>query len=165
MNYCREKTSAFFTWFANGLSWKRPAIIPLSKSPGSPAHQTSLSTTSHVNPLDRVDVSLFHPIFAVFKLPDELILSILYYISPDPHLVSYHARFHVQYSSEINDYHKQRVQFLLPLSMTCKAMWLQLVPWIWGRLTVAQHDWNSEWTFNVQKLRVPVNVFLAASVK
>ena len=75
---------------------------------------------------------LFH--FLVFQLPDELILSILSWVSPDPQLTGHYARFRVQYSMEISDYHERRTRFLLLLSMTCRMMRLRLLPWIWERV-------------------------------
>jgi len=67
--------------------------------------------------------------FAVFELPNELIHSILSHISPtDPY-----ARFHVQYQTKIK-YHERRLWVLRLLSMTCKAMRLRLLPWIWEHL-------------------------------
>jgi len=47
---------------------------------------------------------------------------------------------------EIDDYHEQRVRFLLPLSMTCKAMRLRLLPWIWERVECIESapNWSSE---------------------
>jgi hypothetical protein len=32
---------------------------------------------------------------------------------------------------DIDDYHQQRAGFLRPLSMTCRAMRLRLLPWVW----------------------------------
>ena len=77
------------------------------------------------------NVDLTLSVSPVFELPDELILSILSCVSPDPQLTGYYARFRVQYCMGISDYHQQRVRFLLSLSMTCRAMRLRLLPWIW----------------------------------
>jgi len=50
MDSCREKTSALFTRLAYGLGWnRRPDVLPLSKSLGHPAPQTSPSTSSCVS--------------------------------------------------------------------------------------------------------------------
>ena len=73
-------------------------------------------------------------VLAVFELPDELILSVLSHISPDPQFTGHYARFRVQYCMDTNDHHKQRVRFLLPLSMTCRTMRSRLLPWIWERI-------------------------------
>ena len=45
--------------------------------------------------------------------------------------------------------HQQRVQFLLPLSMTCRAMRLRLLPWIWERIECLElaPSWSSEGRF------------------
>ena len=69
--------------------------------------------------------------FAVFELPNEIFLSILSYISPEPRLTGHYARFRVQYCMQINDDHYLRVQLLRPLSMTCKVMRLRLNLWRW----------------------------------
>jgi len=47
---------------------------------------------------------------------------------------------------DIDDCHEQRVRFLLPLSMTCKAMRLRLLPWIWERIECLEWppNWNSD---------------------
>jgi len=140
----REKTAALLTRFVHGLSRRRwSAVLPLSKSLGYPTPQTSLSASSCVSSLDdRVLIDLV----AVFELPNELTLSILSHISPEPQLTGQYARFRVQYGMEIDDYHEQRVRFLLPLSMTCKAMRLRLMPWIWERVECIElaPNWSSE---------------------
>jgi len=111
---------------------KCPAVVPLSKSLRSPGPQTSLSMSSRV---DSFGYALICPAcFTVFELPNELILSILSHISPDPPLTGHYARFRVQYNTRIGDYREWRVQFLRPLSMTCKVMRLRLLPWIWEHL-------------------------------
>ena len=38
------------------------------------------------------------------------------------------------YDLWIEDHHQQRMQFLRPLSMTCKAMRSRFLPWVWERL-------------------------------
>ena len=83
-----------------------------------------------------MNTKLFHLISAVFRLPDELILLILSYISPDPRFSGHCARFRIPYSLGIIGCHDQRVEFLRPLSMTCRAMWLRLLPWVWERLEI-----------------------------
>lgn len=102
----------------------------------SPAPKTSFSTNSRASSLDRM---LTHStsLFTVFDLPDELILSILSYIFPDPprHIGDY-ARFRINYPRN-SDYNRRRwIDFLRTLSMTCKAMRLRLLPWVWGRIEV-----------------------------
>jgi len=84
-----------------------------------------------LNQFSRSNNNISDPIFAVFELPDELILSILSHISPEPQLTGHRARFRVQYFMEMSDDYYQRARFLLPLSMTCKTMRLRLRPWIW----------------------------------
>ena len=81
-------------------------------------------------------VNLFHS--AVFELPDELILSILSHVAPDTQHTSHWVRFRIQHELGIGNYHQQRVQFLRPLSMTCRTMHLRLVPWIWERLELPE---------------------------
>ena len=39
------------------------------------------------------------------------------------------------------DYHQRRLKFLLPLSVTCRAMRLRVLPWIWERIEVFLGDW------------------------
>ena len=85
-----------------------------------------------------INANLFCLVSTVFKLPDELILSILSYISPDPRLSGHHARFRMPYSAGMSNCHIQRVEFLLPLSMTCRAMRLRLLPWVWELLEIPQ---------------------------
>ena len=84
--------------------------------------------------LSESTVNLFRPIFAVFHLPDELILHILSFVSPDWQLTGHFERFHLQYLRINTGHHRLRVQFLVSLSMTCKAMRLRLLSWIWERL-------------------------------
>ena len=86
----------------------------------------------------RPNVDPSYPISAVFKLPTELILSILSHITPEPHLTGHYARFRVQYCMQINDDHYQRAQFLRTLSMTCKEMWLRVRPWIWDLIETSR---------------------------
>ena len=175
MDRYREKSSRFFTSLADGLHRNlHRAVVPLSKSLGSPAPQTSLSTGSRITSLDGIlNVNLSCSIFPVFELPDELILSILSHVSRDPQLTGHYARFRVQYTMWMDDYHEQRVRFLLPLSMTCRTMRLRLLPWIWERLecleVVSASSPNSEGGFPrgfsaiMRVLRM--DIFLAASVK
>ena len=55
MDRCREKTSTFFTKLAYGVGKKLyPTVVPLSRSLGSPAPQTSLSTSLRIVSLDRM---------------------------------------------------------------------------------------------------------------
>jgi hypothetical protein len=83
-----------------------------------------------------------HPTFTVFKFPDELVLSVLSHVSTDPGLTGQYARFRFQYNMDASDYHQRRVAFLLPLSMTCRAMRLRLLPWIWERTEAFLGDWE-----------------------
>jgi len=76
--------------------------------------------------------NLSHPFSAVCKLPDELFLSILSHAYPGPQFAGQYARFRIQYCMQISYDHGWRVRFLRQLSMTCKAMRLRLLPWIWG---------------------------------
>ena len=41
-----------------------------------------------------------------------------------------------------SDYHRRRVELLLSLSMTCRAMRLRLLPWIWEHIEIFSVDWN-----------------------
>ena len=82
------------------------------------------------------NTDIFRPIISVFKLPDEIILSILSHISPDPWLAGDYARFCIPYCVDNSVCHHLWVQFLRPLSMTCRAMRLRLLPWVWERRTV-----------------------------
>ena len=113
--------SIFLTRLVYGLGMKhRP----------TPAPQTSLSTTSCITSFDRM-LTYF---ITVLELPDELILSILSYISPEPLFADHYVRLRLQYGMVANDRHLMRMRFLLSLSMTCRAMRFRLLPWIWGRL-------------------------------
>lgn len=172
MDRCRGKTSTFFTKLAYGVGKKLyPAVVPLSRSLGSPAPQTSLST-SPSHSFFGSNANLFHLTRPVFELPDELILSILSYISPDPpRSTSDHAWFRIQHSWRVDDYLQQRVEFLRPLSMTCRAMRLRFLPWIWERLELPPpHDWgprgvNFGKKFNAIANVLHVDAFMATSVK
>ena len=88
-----------------------------------------------------LNADFFRSVFAVFKFPDELILPILSHVSPDPRLAGNYARFRIQYGMEISDYHWQQVQFLRPLSMTCRTMRLRLLPWVWEHIEMYPHEW------------------------
>ena len=133
MNRHGENTPAFFARLADGLTGKQhPPIVSLSGPIGSPAPQTSLSTSFQCSiSLSWSNPNLSRSIFSVFQLPDELILSILSHISPEPYLTGRYARYCVQYCMKINDDHQQRMRILRRLSMTCKAMRLRLLPWTW----------------------------------
>ena len=153
MGYEREQTSTFFTRLAYGLGLKRPA------TDRPPAPQTSLSTSLHQ--FIGSNVHLFRPIFAVFGLPDELILSILSHIAPDTQHTGHWVRFRIQHELQIDDRHRQRVQFLRPLSATCKAMRLRFLPWVWERLELPRpYDRNSGDIF-VRKLNAIANTLHA----
>ena len=118
-----------------------------------------------------LNVNPFRSIFAVFEFPDELILSILSHVSPDPQLTGHYARFRVQYCMRINNYREQRVQFLLSLSMTCRAMRSRLLSWVWERIEFLKLGpyWRSEGGFpvapNAAMDALRTDIFLAASVK
>ena len=74
------------------------------------------------------------------------------------------------YNIWIDDYHQQWVQFLRPLTMTCRAMRLRLLPWVWERLELPRSDnWNPGGMSSV-KLNIIADVlhasaYLAATVK
>ena len=147
------------------VSSNRPTIKP-PKTPSTPNQpQYELLHQSSGSNLYR-----FRSVSAVFELPDELILSILSHVSPDPHLTGHYARFCIPYRPGIDDYHRQRVNFLRPLSMTCRAMRLRLLPWVWERLEVPPRlGWGLEENC-VQKFNAIANLlradtFLGASVK
>lgn len=128
MDRNRKQTSTFLARLARGLGKKRhPRDNQLLTSLTSPAPKTSPSKTSYVASFDRT-LTYLSP-FVVFELPNELFLSILSYISPEPRLAGHYARFRVQYCMQINDVHYLRAQLLRPLNMTCKAMRLRL--WTW----------------------------------
>ena len=134
MDHYREMSSAFFTRLTGGLGRKRrPTTALLSESLGPPASQTSLSIVSLYQVLGS-SINPSHSTYAVFVLPDELILYILSHISPVPRDAGQYSRFRLQYCMGIDDYHQQRLQFLLPLSMTCRAMRVRLLPWVWERI-------------------------------
>ena len=123
--------------------------------------------------LFRSNINLSHLTFAVFELPDELILSILSYISPDPQLtdIGRYARFRVQYGMVVDGGHQQRVRFLLHLSMTCMAMRFRLLPWVWERLECLElvPSWSSDGRFprklNAIMKALDANASLATSVR
>ena len=131
----RGKTSTF-SKPANDLGAGRHA---LSDSLGPPVPLTSHCTSSRTDSLDQTSVSSCLT-FAVSELPNELILSVLSYVSPDPMQTGRRERFRFPYYMRANDYHQQRVEFLLPLSMTCRAVRLRLLPWIWQRIEVFSLD-------------------------
>ena len=54
----------------------------------------------------------------------------------------------------------QQVKFLRPLSMTCRAMRLRLLPWIWGRLEIYPNNWSSTRDY-AKGLNALTNVLLA----
>jgi hypothetical protein len=133
MDRYRGKTSTLFSKLANSLCAKQH---PLSESLGPPGPQTCHSTCSRVGSLDQTPITL-HFISAVFELPDELILSVLSCVSPTPEFTGQYARFRFQYSMDNSDYHWRRMEFLLSLSMTCRAMRLRFLSWIWKHIEVS----------------------------
>ena len=80
MGCYREKTSSLFARFAP---------------------QTSLSTSFRISSLGSSPQSHFHS----FELPDELILPIVFHISPE--LIGHYARFRVQDELAVYDDHRQ----------------------------------------------------------
>ena len=130
MDRYRAKTSTFFSGLANALGVTRR---PLSKSLGPPGPQTCRSMCPRINSTDQPSISS-HLISAVFEFPDELILSVLSYVSPALELTGQYARFRFQYNMDNSDYHRRRMEFLLSLSMTCRTMRLRLLPWIWKHI-------------------------------
>ena len=140
------------------------AITALSKPLRSPAPQTSLSTSSCIDPLGRILTY-----FAVFELPNELILLILSHVSPEVQFIGYYTRFNVQYDLFVVSCHRDRVGFLRPLSMTCKAMRLRLIPFIWEHLHFFLHCgiWGRQATARLKTLMgaLHANMSLAITVK
>jgi len=139
MNRYGEYTPRLFPRNTDGFVRKQHRAIRRSLVP-----QTSLSTNFQSSQLFRSNSNLSHSTFAVFRLPDELILSILSHISPDPHLTGDYARYSVQYCMKIGDGHQQRMKFLRPLSRTCRAMRLRLLPWIWNHIQASQASYDSD---------------------
>ena len=141
-----------------------------STKPGDPVCANLLISIDLLRYFCSLNANLFHPILTVFKLPDELIRSVLSHISPLPQLTGHRVRFCTQGIHGIRDSHQQRMDFLRPLSMTCRTMRLRLTPWVWERLgtTYSRSSWDPK--FLVRKLNTLVNVlradiFLATSVK
>ena len=181
----RKNISTFFTRLAHGFGRKqRPATVPPSVSPPvspvpqtnpstifyinssdrSPAPQTGLRTSSRVNFFCRM--LIYSTSFSVFELPDELILCILSQISPDPQLTRHYACFCIPYK-RICNFHGQRTQSLRQLSMTCWAMRLRFLPWVWENIVLSWQ--SSEETF-VNNLNTVANAlhadkYVATSVK
>ena len=111
-----------------------------------------------------------HSNFIVFKLPDKLILSILSHVSQNPRAAGHYARFRVQYCMEINAHHERQVEFLLSVSMTCRAMRLRLLPWIWEHIecfkSAPSHgSVGLPRVLNAMIGALHMDTFLAASVK
>ena len=109
----------------------------------------------------------FHPILTVFKLSDEDFFSILSHICPVPQPAGHHAWFHFQ--REVYGNILQRADLLRPLSMTCRTMWLRLLPWVWECLQLSPPRTWGEGVF-AKRLDAIVNIFqanaiLAATVK
>ena len=150
MDRYRGKTSTFLSKLATGLGAKRRL---LSESLGPPGPQTCRSTCSRIGSLDQT-ITL-HFISAVFGFPDELILSVLSYVSPALELTGQHVRFRFQYNMDNSDYHWRRMEFLLSLSMTCRVMRLRLLPWIWNHIEA------SSWKDLERRPKVIVSVLRA----
>ena len=73
------------------------------------------------------------------------------------------------YDLWVGDYRQQRVRFLRPLSMTCKAMRLRLLPWVWERLEFPP-PWSLGGKILARKLTnltniLPTDVLLVTNVK
>ena len=132
----------------------------------SPAPQICISTNSPIVS----SYEIYSPIPTVFELPDELILHILSYISPEPRLTGHYARFREQYRMQINDDHQERMCFLRPLSMTCRLMRLRLLPFMWNLIEPSRVCWYDCMKRFGWNLAVIVNALhadrsLAASVR
>ena len=112
------------------------------------------------------NADVFHPIIAVFKLPDEIILSIPSHVSPGPWLAGHHTRFCIPYCVGNNDCHNRRVQFLRPFSMTCRVMRLRLLPWVWVCVCVWGGLEASPWLLQTMRKFNPIvlNAFRADAV-
>jgi len=148
-------------------AWLREEAAPghdsASRAPNQ--HQYELS---HCPLL--LNINILRPLFTVFRIPTELILSILSHISPEPQLTGDYARFREQYCMEINDDHQERARFLRPLSMTCRLMRLRLVPLMWNLVEPSRNIWFRDSEGFEQNLIAIANAsqadkFLAASVK
>jgi len=149
-------------------TWPREKTTPSLKSVTSRAPNQPQYELSH-HPL-LLNVNIIHPLFAVFELPDELILSILSHISPEPRLTGHYARFREQYCMEINDDHQERVRFLRPLSMTCRAMRLRLLSWMWDLVEPSRVCWYDlqkglRWNLAAIGNALQADTLLAASVR
>ena len=164
-----ENNPRLFARNANGLVRKQHRAIRRS-----PAPQTSLSTnlqSSQSTGPFRSSSNLLHSTFAVFQLPDELFLSILSHVSPDPHLTGDYARFCVQYCMKFSDGHQERMKFLRPLSRTCRAMRLRLLPWIWDHIQPSKGSYDYDgirmisWKFVAITQIVDADVSLATRIK
>ena len=154
MDRCSKNTSTFL---AGG-----PVIAPPSKSLGSPGPQTSLSTSTRMSSLNQT-LTYLH--LTVFELPDELVLSILSHISPDPQATGHCAWFRDSYRTEGRGHRDERRQFLRRLSMTCRAMRLRFVPWVWERLEMSlSHHWGLKEIDIIANCLHP-DAFLATSVR
>ena len=99
--------------------------------------------------------------------PDQLILSVLSYISPDPQPAGHYARLRMLYDFSVDGRYQQQVELLRPL--TCWAMRLRLLSWVWER-PESPLPWSPGATILASKLSTLANalhadVFLATSVK
>jgi len=72
---------------------------------------------------------------------------------------------------KISDGHQQRMKFLRPLSMTCRAMRLRLLPWIWDHIQPSQGYYDNvgvrwiSWNFTAIAQAVGVDASLATHIK
>ena len=103
--------------------------------------------------------------FSVFKLPDEIILSILSHIAPDPQAIGLCAWFRDSYGAKVNDYRYQRTQFLRRLGMTCRLMRLRFVPWVWERLEISLTHYRKSEEMNIIVNALHADAFLAANIR
>ena len=74
------------------------------------------------------------------------------------------------YSAGMSNCYDQRVEFLRPLSMTCRAMRLRLLPWVWERLEIPQRLVTASKKLIAQRLSTILDgprtgAFLATNVK
>ena len=156
------------TWSQQGTpsSHRSTAKTPwLSSAPNQPQYELSHQFFGSC-------VNLVTPGFAVFELPDELILSLLPHIYPlaNPRHAGHYPQFRIHDELVTDDYYyRLRARFLRPLSMTCRPMWLRLMPWIWEHINLPKPYSRSSGE-TVRKLNAIVNVlrtgtYLATSVR
>ena len=74
---------------------------------------------------------------SAFELPDEIILSILSHVPSDPRATSHCTWFRNSYNTRDKTFQDRRKRVLIRLSMTCRAMRLRFVPWVWECLEIS----------------------------